>query len=331
MRSVAGEDLNGLMRSLRHLFKRNTVARDIHGADMFGTGRAAPYLHCRDKAVFASDTSVRHEDGACATPVAKEISADDCFAILAWLRLAFAALLAWTVVTKARTFFFGHSHLNAFYAAHAAGHWEGPLASAEFLHLRKYDTGHIIVPRDDKPAINPALLDLLREHLEGAEQVISVAFGNVHNRMAIVRPDPPFDFVMTEQPEEPLVEGYRVLPEGLIENWLIKCEKQSILFRETMREVVPREVPFFEILPIPPLPAPHVQAFPSAYAEAIERQGVFDDSIRWKIWRICTVEAERRCHALGIIPVPIPSVLLTADGMLRPDMAVDDPAHGNLD
>jgi PhoPQ-activated pathogenicity-related protein len=79
----------------------------------------------------------------------------------------------------------------------------------------------------------------------------------------------------------------------------------------------------------PPVPGAHVVVFPGNFRDVIAQRGVAPDLLRYKLWRLNSLQYRDFCAASGIEYVPIPPEFQDANGMLAQAAWNEDPTHAN--
>lgn len=225
----------------------------------------------------------------------------------------------------------GHSHLTAL---------------AEALALRPARPGFEVrlIPMID-PAFEPNLEHVeagtvlnralqARLQAEAAAEDAAVPFvfdcvsGNEYHFLGLVNHARPFDFVLEDAPDLPLVPGAEIIPSGLMR---ARLNHAIGMARHTLAGLrAATTLPIWHIQSPPPVPDPdHIARHPSVFAGAIAERGVAPATLRLKLWRLQSDAYRAACAELGISFVPSPSAALDPDGFLRSAGWNPDPTHAN--
>ena len=225
----------------------------------------------------------------------------------------------------------GHSHLSA-------------LAEALAGRTPRRDLQVRLIPMIDPcfepnlehveagPVLNRALQARLRAE-EAAEDagvpfVFDCVSGNEHHFLGLVNHDRPFDFVLQDAPDMPLVPGAEVIPAGLMRERMHHATELARFTLAGLRAAT--ALPIWHVQSPPPIPDPaHIARHPSVFGDAVARHGVAPATLRLKLWRLQSEVYRTACAEVGIGFLPAPPAALDRDGFLSPAGWCSDPTHAN--
>ena len=225
---------------------------------------------------------------------------------------------------------FGHSHVVALargaYALQEAGAtFQGEPVACAFNYL--YDPAFEPPFVEGQPGVlNPAFAAALEQH--APRFLITSVGGNEHNALAMVRSDPPFDFILGESPDLPLDRAAEILPEAAVRETIRDWMEDKIAVLRALRAAT--SVPIAQIEPPPPLPREQVLAYPKEFfRSALNLRKMSPDVLRMKMWRLQTGLYREICARLGVTCVPTRPDLIGPDGMLARHAWGQDATHAN--
>ncbi|MES1201522.1 MAG: hypothetical protein ABUS57_08745 [Pseudomonadota bacterium] len=236
------------------------------------------------------------------------------------------AILNRTAMPPGSIVFGGHSHVTAI------------IARANDKALEQVKLGDDVFglvgpfPRDE--AYWRALGEL------GRDNIVMLSYGgNEHNAHFLCAVQPPFDFMLADEPDAPLDTSAQVLPETMIDAWFA-------LFGTGLREALapimacgPREI-FVLGTPAPKRDEAHLrQAIvrePGLMAKA-EAIGMSAETLRFtpaylrrKLWKKLQSAYAATARELGGDFIPVPPDSLDADGLLKAEYQTPDATHANF-
>lgn len=221
----------------------------------------------------------------------------------------------------------GHSHIVALakgayaLAAEMEANGQTPFACAfHYLYDAQYE------PAFSDDGFNPRIVEALtRDNPDFA--LLSIG-GNEHNVLSIAQWDPPYDFILGEDPDLPLTPRAAIFPEAAareaIRGWLV--DKAAVL--HALRAA--SSMPLMHIEPPPPLPREQILAHPKEFfRSAMQARNLAPDTLRYKMWRVQTRLMRDLCAAERILYLETPPDLQDSSGLLRIEACGDDATHAN--
>lgn len=176
------------------------------------------------------------------------------------------------------------------------------------------------------PLARAAIRDQIARH---QPRLVSVLGGNAHNRMALMRPAQPYDFILHgEEAGPPIDPDAELIPEALVRAALEERLQKDFWRLQMLHDIAG---PFIHVGSPPPVID---NAFIRDRAEDYFRDEPGREivpaspGLRWRIWRLATRIVRERVEALGGTFLPVPHTVLDDQGFLRLDLAAD-PTHGN--
>jgi hypothetical protein len=224
----------------------------------------------------------------------------------------------------------GHSHLAALrhvYRALSRAQGDKTLPfTVEFLFLR--DRKRDDLKKKQGPTALP--LDAIRDAVtrSAAKYVVSCVGGNAHTSLGLINHPQPFDFVLPEEPDLPLIPGAEILPSEAVRAALrSKMQKPDAALAE-LRAATSR--PMIHLESPPPIPSEeHIRKYPSVFEARIAARGVTPITLRYKLWRLHSSIVRESCKQLGVSFMTVPPSAQNSDGTLVEQAWNDDPTHGN--
>jgi hypothetical protein len=220
----------------------------------------------------------------------------------------------------------GHSHIQCVVAAHAARPESGVRLDAIHLYRDKR-SGH----EADFPAYIDAQLAAMG--LQPVPEVDLVGLfmgGNTHNTLGLVKTDPPFDFVLPESPDLPLMPDATLVPARAVLE-LLATRMEAVLrgidhFAQRFGErAVCVESP-------PPLgDDEYVRQYLDAHFHDAFAAGrdVVSAAMRYKLWRLACAVFRDRCERRGVSYMSTPVEALEDGRFLRREAYPRNVTHGN--
>lgn len=243
----------------------------------------------------------------------------------------------------------GNSHMGAVIEAAIAASHNGAVQPHNLafvlLHKENFQPTTIGCSRGARlnPTLQKAIVDACddvgdndsfsRIAFFGAKKCRSAIFsligGNAHNIMGLMRHEEPFDFVLSEKPELPLIEGSRTISESEIYDIMrlsISNELENVL-RALSGEL---HVPMFHIESPPPIRnTEHILANLDPFFHSHEHRNISPAHLRYKLWRIHSRVMSDLCGQYGLTFVPVPNVAFDQDGFLLEELTPDNATHAN--
>lgn len=225
--------------------------------------------------------------------------------------------------------FVGHSHLTCFGVPlrSPGGRTElAPLAGSggAFMHLA-----------GEFPRLEDYWVEA--EKLAKTHRLLISWRGNQHMAAHLFASDPLFDFVLSDEPDLPLVDGAVVIPEQMLR------EKFSPSF-DRLVELLDNVHQDHRGIVICGTPPPrHDTATIRAslshephFADLLRRSGLDAESVSltptatlYKMWRVIQAMLRDVADSRGVEFVAIPSASQTPDGFIRPEFWSSDVTHAN--
>jgi hypothetical protein len=218
----------------------------------------------------------------------------------------------------------GNSHTLALMAA-----WANSPSTAIELDFVRLHTAATPDPKTVQlvqgGALNPRLVQQINAF--GPSRLLLLLDGNTHNIFGLVQHPEPFDFVLAEQPDLPLVKGAKIIPAGAV-----RAELEARLYgggMSLLRKTF-ATMPMTQVESPPPIPSEaHIRQHPGIFAEAIARRGVAPATLRYKLWRLHSSIVKDMCARSHVGFLPGPLATQDAQGMMRQECWNPDPTHGN--
>jgi hypothetical protein len=161
-------------------------------------------------------------------------------------------------------------------------------------------------------------------------RVASVIGGNVHNALALLRHERPFDFHLSGEVSPALHPEAERVPEALVAEALRVGQAPDRARLAALHAVVG---PFVHVESVPPLRDDRLIAA-AADRYFVERgitpQTVAPAGLRYRMWRLASRLMRHAVEELGCGWLPVPVEVCDDDGFLRPELA-GDATHGNGD
>jgi hypothetical protein len=224
-------------------------------------------------------------------------------------------------------FCIGHSHTACIVeAARTRGE------DLDFINLWGFGRfGRPVIYEDGVPQLHPMLV----ERLHGP--VFSTLGGSAHDVLGLVQHPRPFDLILPEAPDLPLVPGSDILPGAALRQVMEGMMRETLdlltaLVKTSTEPVYQIESPppsadgerlsqlLADVLETPVGGAflhPGSQVTPDADSG---RYKVSDKYLRYKLWRLNSQMFRETCEAAGAVFVPHPPQSVDAEGFLKPEL-----------
>jgi hypothetical protein len=161
-----------------------------------------------------------------------------------------------------------------------------------------------------------------------ADIVVSGIGGNTYNILGLLNHPRPFDFVLPEEPDLPLIEGAEILPSTAVRRALERKMEPRLKLIPALRARVTQ--PMFHVESPPPIPsAEHLRQYPKSFAAKMEEFGVAPATLRYKLWRTQSGIFRDHCAANDVAFLPVPKEAQDANGMLVERGWDKDPTHAS--
>lgn len=224
----------------------------------------------------------------------------------------------------------GQSHVAAFRDAARLRRERHPTRPrTRVIHTREPAYAPELVDGPDGPIFAPPLTRAIREQVARHRPIlVSVIGGNVHNVLALLAHDRPFDFRLSGEPSPPLDPQAELLNESLMEASLAHEMARDF---DRVRALVTLGLPVVQLESPPPIrDNGYIAAAADAYFReaGIAHRGVAPPGLRYRMWRLASRLMRREVERLGQAWRSVPSAVQDEDGFLRPHLAAD-ATHGN--
>jgi hypothetical protein len=171
--------------------------------------------------------------------------------------------------------------------------------------------------------LSAAIIDTVKD----AALVVSMIAGSMHNGMTLIEHERPFDFVLEEEPDLPILSGREILPTKV---FLAAMEEINGFWFGLFDFIrAHHKGPFIHIESPPPMLEDHIRKHPKSFADDIARVGVSPASIRYKSWRLHSKLHQIVMADLGGYFLPVPPESQDENGFLFSHLAAEDPIHGS--
>jgi len=221
---------------------------------------------------------------------------------------------------KKKALVVGHSHLGAleFFSRSKDCSLEFDLDFVQLL-AKEFDPGSNARAADE-------LAFVLRKKAASADLCVLSISGNEHQMMGLVNHPRPFDFVLPERPEIPLLAGREVVPFEIIEDALRSWMRED-LFEELSRIIT---IPAVQLESPPPiLDHDHITRYSGIFKDKIETLGINHPMVRYKLWRTSCRITKSFCEKFSIRYVEAPPEAIGPEGFLHYKALSPDPTHAN--
>ncbi len=178
-----------------------------------------------------------------------------------------------------------------------------------------------LVTTNGTKRLNPELEDELHGH------IFLFVGGSAFAVLGLLLHPDPFDFVLPEAPDLPLMENARVLPLNAVRAALVGVDPE---FFEQMKLIrTAARGPVFYCEPPPPYPDAE-RMLPDVPWERLEGRGkeIAPKYFRYKLWLLHSQIMRAFCQQNNITFIPRPSESIDAEGFLLPAY-YSDPTHAN--
>ncbi|MEX5727168.1 hypothetical protein Ga0609869_000521 [Rhodovulum iodosum] len=214
----------------------------------------------------------------------------------------------------------GHSHIFALFSAHQTGFYQWQNARPRFVRLRTRAYRPELVEGRLNPAIQAEL-----EH-ENLAAVFTLIGGNVHSALGLTNHPQPFDLILPDAPDLPLIEGAEILPYALVQEVIAVRSRGPLDMFDALAAAT--DLPVWQVEPPPPVASEkHIRQNPAEFADVIAERGVSPPALRYKLWRVHTALLAARGARHGAQYLPVPPDFCDSQGMLRLRGCADDPVH----
>ena len=214
-------------------------------------------------------------------------------------------------------FIVGHSHIAAIEQA-AAG------LGVSYRSLNLWGFGRPVVYGDGPPRLEPKLEAMLGPY------VISTVGGSAHDMVGLVQHPDPFDFVLPERPELPLIPGAQVLAYDAVRRTveaMMEGEQLDLvrLLPGNGRRVLHLESP-------PPTGDDPRMAEEMGMLAFVPKPNLGPSPrwLRYKLWRVHSAIVREACKAAGVTFVPCPLAAFVDGDFMRLEL-YERPCHANRD
>ncbi len=217
----------------------------------------------------------------------------------------------------------GHSHIHAIQSAakEQSADW------LEFYSLRGKRPYPLVT---DQCTLHPKLVDDINRVARHTDPLFLSLHGNHHFAFGIANHPVPFDFVLKDRDDLPIVKGIQVVPYAVVRESLRALIKVPLLdtigaFRRQYRGRL-----FFLESPPPVSSNEHIARHPAALQALIKEHGVAPAVHRYKLWRLHSLLVKEVCEACGIGFLSVPPESMDSAGFLVEHAWNPDPTHANV-
>lgn len=213
----------------------------------------------------------------------------------------------------------GHSHMHLLPEA-AAKH------GVELNCLYLWLSGPAIIRGDGAPRINPLIADRLEP------DVVALIGGGAPDLFGLVQHPVPFDFILPDRPDLPLIAGAEIIPYRAVINAMAafigpdEIELAGMIAATGSRvRQIESPPPFADTERL----ADEVGIMTAMWKRAPEQGSAPSPPwLRYKIWRTHSALVRQRCEAQGVEFVPVPRDALVDGAFLAPELYAY-PCHAN--
>jgi hypothetical protein len=224
---------------------------------------------------------------------------------------------------------FGMSHTNALRAARERELTKVSYA-LEILHLLvEIQDKNFIDENGSETRLHPKLHEKFSSLPINESFIFSQIGGNSHSFVGLFEHATPFDFILPNQRNLPLVENAEILPYHYIYAILqANLQAEFKIFHAARNSIATH---FYHLESPPPI---RDNAFCTANLPPTFKQGKYAKMsvampyFRYKIWRLHSNIVHAECEKLGMKFIPCPTTSMDSDGFLLPKYYID-PLHGN--
>jgi len=232
---------------------------------------------------------------------------------------------------------FGSSHWYAVRLAYtrlaAAAPLDFTLANFQIAAAR-YQPFHVGDP--ENPTFNEVFLNDLRTFVEDRrpQLVISIMGGADWVKYGLVNTPVPFDFILPNEPELPLIEGAEIIPYHAMRSMLAENVRRTYMPLRSIRAFT--DLPLYHVAPPPPIRDSETVAallgdnpFSKDFGAAIRQYGIPTRHLRYKSWRTFSDLVRETCSEVGCGFIDVPPESQDEEGFLREEYRAKDPVHAN--
>lgn len=240
-------------------------------------------------------------------------------------------------VNKTPTVFFvGNSHTTAVQHALEQIPFEERACNYFVLELTaafgSVNSYQIMLNADGSVSMNPQVFQALEAVREPSSPTyyVSMLGGNDHNIYGILQSPAPFDFILPERPDLPLIPYATVLPYSLVKQSLERLMKDPISALIGFRRGLTKNV--FHIESPPPVGndkyfETHLEP---AFREYLGDLPLAPRLFRYKMWKVHSNIIREVCEANDIYFIPVPESVTDSEGFMREEGYCENGVtHGN--
>lgn len=225
-----------------------------------------------------------------------------------------------------KVLFIGNSHMGAFVAA--AQDPSQTEAAFQFLKITDPKYAASMKNLDTDVAFEGALADDLNAAKDAGFQIVSCIGGNAHNVVGMVQHPQPYDFVLPDMPDMPLIEGAQIVPHALVKDRLTNAAAGQLRYLSVLAK-------FGDVQ--------HVESPPPIYSDSWVMEnanrlfqdkganslGVSPAHLRYKLWALHSQIFAATAQQHGVTFVSNPDAVKDEHGYLRQDFSSHDATHAN--
>ncbi len=224
----------------------------------------------------------------------------------------------------------GESHLGAVVNANNARQQQQRAAFGQaFVWLSLPEFTPNMVSLGETSVLNAELEAEIKAQATDAELMVLSIAGNHYNLMGLLKHPVPFDFVLRERPDLPLLDDVTIVPEALIEAALRKLVAHPLsLLQALASSAACRAV---QLESPPPNPSEqHILGKAEPYfQDRFAALGVAPALLRYKLWRLHSKIFRQACAQVGVEFVAAPEAAMDGAGFLIERAWGGDATHAS--
>jgi hypothetical protein len=222
----------------------------------------------------------------------------------------------------------GHSHINAILTALNEFKFTDNYNLVK-LHEHEKKMQLLVNVDKNKQKINQDFLDLLPHEKNHQSFYFLMIGGNAHNILGLLQHPKPFDFVLSNNPELPLLKNAEIIPYEYMKSIMRSKVLRNLQLLSAFKYCLKSNI--YQIESPPPIgDDEHIKKYIEPFfRDKYTNHSISPRFLRYKLWVLHSNIVREACDANKINYLSAPSSTMDGDGFLNAKFFPDNTTHAN--